>query len=281
MVHRHPITMSLFFMLVVGTSSVPTAAWANSFPPGDYSLSCTDISTTGTSLSARCKDFNQNLGGRTTLLNFGTCIGNIGNVDGVLRCIRTDTPPPHGSYLETCTDTKLGADNVLFARCRNINEDWLGTQLQMSGCQQPVRNVDGHLSCDRTDLQGSFSDTCWDIRLDGDTVLATCRAMSGAPIETRLERLSHCSTDSAGTRPLFNIDGSLSCLHSSPSANGAAPPSSGQPPPTQCQPGNPQHDPHCGATFNPTGPFPGPSPFKKQTVKPAVSEVKKLPTSPQ
>ncbi len=251
-------------------------ARAGIFPPGDYIHSCTDIAVDGAALSATCKDFHQRLAARTVLPDFGTCVGNIGNVDGVLRCIRSNGPVPRGSYLETCTDTKLDVDNNLFSRCRNFNQDWQGTQLHMSGCMEPVSNVDGHLSCTRTDLHGTFSQTCWNIRTEGKSVLATCRAMSGAPVETRLDDISKCQVDAAGRSKLFNTDGRLGCAIIFTGGNTTAPPGS-LPPPGQCQPGNPHGHPNCGPSTPPsTGPTPGPFPFTPQTAKPAIQETKAL-----
>ena len=249
---------------------------AGIFPPGDYIHSCRDIAVDGTALSATCEDFNQNPAARTVLPDFGTCVGNIGNVDGVLRCIRDSGPVPRGSYLQTCTDTKLDVDNTLFSRCRNFNQDWLGTQLHMGGCMEPVRNIDGHLGCTRTDLHGSFSDSCWNIRTEGNSVLATCRAMSGAPVETRLNDISRCQADAAGQRQLFNTDGHLQCVTIFTGGSPTAPPGS-LPPPSPCQPGNPQGVPNCGPTFKPpVGPFPGPPVFKTQTLKPAIRKSEAL-----
>ncbi len=265
----------LLLSLGATLASAPEAR-AGVFPPGDYLRSCTDIAVDGTTLSAVCEDFNQQHAARTALPDFGSCVGNIGNVDGVLRCIRTSGPIPRGSYRETCTDTKMDAGNTLFSRCRNMNGDWVGTQLQMSGCMEPVNNTDGHLTCTRTDLQGSFSKTCWNIRTEGQSVLATCRTNAGAQLETRLNDISQCRGDAAGQRQLFNTDGHLGCAILFAGGNSTAPPGS-QPPSTQCQPGNPHGIPGCGPAFKPpVGPFPGLPAFTPQTLKPAIRKAEAL-----
>lgn len=55
-------------------------------PSGPYAESCRFIFTTGTRLTANCKDAHGQWAAQTFLPNFDRCAGRIVNVDGLLHC---------------------------------------------------------------------------------------------------------------------------------------------------------------------------------------------------
>src|ERR1700743_526745 len=61
---------------------------------------------------------------------------------------------------------------------------------------------------------GSYQQTCTDISVDKDTLIAKCQDAKGKPHATKLSNYAKCSTD------IENKKGNLACAHSEHSAPG-------------------------------------------------------------
>ena len=99
-----------------------------------------------------------------------------------------DTPPtgkpPIGSYQKTCKDYKM-AGYTLNATCRKMDGSWMNSSLdQAHGCVGDVGNVNGILVC--TGPVGSYFRTCRDIKVEGQTMSATCQRRNGSWKQTSL-----------------------------------------------------------------------------------------------
>ncbi|MDB5804343.1 MAG: hypothetical protein JWN73_1665 [Betaproteobacteria bacterium] len=118
---------------------------------------------------------------------------------------------PGGSYLRTCEGAHMNGD-VLEARCQNMNGHWRRAYLPRPfRCPSGVENIDGSLRCvayrepPRPRLPGgSYMNSCGNIRMDGSTLIASCRTRRGHMVESALPHAFAC-------RGVDNIDGALMC----------------------------------------------------------------------
>lgn len=122
---------------------------------------------------------------------------------------RADGPP--GSYRDTCKHVKVRGDD-LYARCKQDNGDYRDTRLdRFQRCESDIVNLNGELTCNRehnargNGPNGSYSQTCREINVDGDTLFARCQGPNGGWIPARLEHVDHCSGD------ITNVEGQLFC----------------------------------------------------------------------
>jgi CVNH domain-containing protein len=182
-------------------------------PAGSYRATCRDIRQDGNSLRARCKDMD----GRwreTQLDDIGRCVGDITNVNGELRCNRESRAvrsgrAPEGSYAGTCRDIRVEGDR-LFARCQNSYGQWVEAYLNdLDRCRGDITNVDGRLRCGEERRgpwpQGSYTATCRDIEVRGDSLQARCETADGGWRETGLADFGRCVGE------IVNDDGQLYC----------------------------------------------------------------------
>ncbi|HEX8048839.1 CVNH domain-containing protein [Rhizobium sp.] len=232
-------SLGCILALVVDSTSLNAA----SNPPGGYQQSCRDIAADGTSVVAECMNFNGDWTAQTKL-NYTGCGGEIYNYDGQLKC--AGLPPPQGTYQSTCNELRTDSDQVLHARCATINGGWITTSLAIVGCQGNIANIDGTLHCNRSPVpipSGSYLETCWDVAADGIHLSATCRTLSGDSAGT--SAIADYPACARSNQDISNRDGVLTCASITP-AN------------SPCSWGNPNHDPHCGASVNPnpTPPWP-------------------------
>ena len=75
------------------------AAVAAQVPPGSYLRSCRQAHMEGGALIAVCRRVNGRWE-RTALPEAGRCVGDIGNLDGILRCSRPGGPPAYNRERE-------------------------------------------------------------------------------------------------------------------------------------------------------------------------------------
>ena len=131
-------------------------------PPGSYQQSCRNITTSGSTLYAKCRTISGQWVAASMI--YKSCKKDIANQDGRLTCMRTDsgawlvTPPP-GSYQQSCQNIKATQDK-LYANCRNHNGQWVNTTMKYENCNKDIANSNGKLTCgavihvsDNTDSQ--------------------------------------------------------------------------------------------------------------------------------
>lgn len=128
--------------------------------------------------------------------------------------------PPGGSYRASCKNIKVRGD-VLFARCKDYNNHWVDTQLNdYNRCGGDISNTGGQLRCndngnangdgdrdrDRGRApRGSYSQTCRNIDVRGDTLSAECDTGNGDWRRTSLDHYDDCSGE------IVNDNGELEC----------------------------------------------------------------------
>ena len=143
---------------------------------------------------------------KSTLKRFDRCVGDIGNYNGYLTCQKSGDVPA-GSYTNTCINPSVDG-TTLTAICRNKRGHTHPTVLKnIDECRGDINNNDGTLACDRAGHvpPGSYTKTCIDIALSGQTLTAKCRDKVDYWIEAQLAEIDLCQGD------ITNIDGNLSC----------------------------------------------------------------------
>ncbi len=155
-------------------------------PTGSFTQTCRDINVRFNVVRARC----QNRDGdwiETSLDSAYRCEGQIENIDGHLRCAnsRGDGDDRRPDY-----DADRNRD-----RDRDQNRD---------------RDRDGDRGRDRDGdrsygPRGSYTQTCRDIQVQGDSIRAVCQNISGDWSETFLRGYDRCVGD------IVNDDGRLDC----------------------------------------------------------------------
>jgi hypothetical protein len=218
-----------------------TAGVAQSVPPGSYQQTCRDIGVRGDVLTATCKDISgtwQN----AQMRDISYCNSDITNDDGVLRCASAggyqggynggyyQGSIPDGSYSQTCQNVRVRG-NDLEATCKTVNGDWRNTRLRnFDRCGGDISNENGQLSCtgsgygyggrrdDDDDydggygggypINGSYTQTCRDVRSHGDTLEAVCQSRDGDWHRTTLNDYQDCRGQ------IVNDGGNLRCANS-------------------------------------------------------------------
>ncbi len=181
-------------------------------PNGAYSLTCRDIKVRGDSLRARCQD-RYGSWIDAALDDFRRCRSEIVNDNGRLSCDRDDNHYgggqwPRGSYVQTCRDIQVREDS-LRAHCQQHGGDWRDTSLEdYRRCTSDIVNDDGHLRCAQSGggsvPPGSYTRTCREISVNGDTLRASCERSDGRWNGTTLRDWRQC-------REITNIEGELRC----------------------------------------------------------------------
>ena len=211
---RHSMVLAFFVGAMV------LSAAAADIPPGSYQQTCRDIKLRGDSLRAKCETTRYQWV-RTQLDDVDRCVGDITNIDGQLTCNKNNAPP-QGTYLETCKNVRVRY-NTLWARCKNMNGQWVDTSLNdFNRCRDGIGNADGQLRCgtywtrgrdDDRDRdrdrgyppRGSYTQTCRDIRVSGDSLRARCETSDGRWYDTSLDDYQRCIGD------IVNDEGRLEC----------------------------------------------------------------------
>ena len=206
-------------------------------PGGSYTQTCQDVRIRGNDLEARCQSVDG--GWRTTRLSgFDRCGGDIANDNGSLRCTgsgygyggrRDDDDYNRGyvggyqgnnSYTQTCRDVRRRGD-TLEAVCQSRDGDWHQTTLNdYRDCGGQIVNDGGNLRCDNSNYGnvsgwqggyrggipgGSYTQTCQNVRVNGDDLVASCRKNDGGWRDTRLDGYQYCRND------ITNDNGRLRC----------------------------------------------------------------------
>lgn len=209
-------TLITFIALGIILFAASNSAMADNLPAGGYQQSCRAMNASLGNLTAECRDRNDNWHS-TRLDNYHQCIGDISNQDGNLRCSRGGAVPA-GGYMQTCRDIWMEG-STLHASCKTRNDAWVSTVLANTNqCVGTISNQDGNLRCNRGGPVpgGDYTQTCRDSWMEGSTLHASCKTISGAWVSTILNNVGQCNG------AIRNIDGSLDCKH------GNAPPGSYQ-----------------------------------------------------
>lgn len=224
-------------------SGYSTPAASGSSPSGSYLQTCQDVHVKGDDLKARCQtqsgDFRD-----AKLDDYAKCRGDIVNDDGHLRCIsgapvaapgtygvpgpygmpgaNASVIGPNGSYTQTCAAIHVSG-NDLHARCQTHNGSLRDAKLDnYSKCRGDIVNDDGHLRCvsgapvaapygaparyaGLNGPNGSYTQTCMDIHVEGDDLKARCQTHSGDVRDAKLDDYRKCNSD------IINDDGRLRC----------------------------------------------------------------------
>jgi hypothetical protein len=148
---------------------------------------------------------------------------------------------PSGSYQQTCR--KIGVrGNVLYAECQDTERHWRSAELaNYQRCNGEIQNQNGSLQCTGSGYgpgaygqgdhdrdrdrdrdrdhdgdrdhgrygrngipNGSYSQTCQDIRVNGNQLQARCQKKNGGWRDTSLKNYSRC-------REIENDNGKLRC----------------------------------------------------------------------
>lgn len=134
--------MSRLVLAFSGALLYATLAQAEAPPPGGYLQTCSGSSVGADRvLRARCQTRQGSAVSASLKL---PCAGAIENENGQLRCL-PGSPPPQGSYLQTCTAARVQADELL-ASCRRINHTIVSASLRLP-CSGRIENQDGRLLC--------------------------------------------------------------------------------------------------------------------------------------
>jgi major membrane immunogen (membrane-anchored lipoprotein) len=128
------------------------------------------------------------------------------------KCVAQAGAPP-GDYQSTCRDIRDN-NGQLTASCQNRNGQWRSTSLDYRNCQGSIVNDDGQLRCATGGSQtggqqagvpqGSYQQTCRNIRNNGPQLNASCQNKSGQWKNTSIDTRS-CSGE------IVNDDGNLRC----------------------------------------------------------------------
>ncbi|WP_096704654.1 CVNH domain-containing protein [Magnetospirillum sp. 15-1] len=108
-------------------------------PAGSYTKTCSGASMNGDTLSATCTRMDGSQA-QTSLQFASSCVGDIGNINGVLACAG-----PNGSYSMTCSNISVSG-NTLNASCRTKAGQMVPASLPgFQGFQGNISNCDGKL----------------------------------------------------------------------------------------------------------------------------------------
>lgn len=128
----------LFAAAIAALFTLPALA-ANP-PAGSYQKTCSNIAYDGTTLTGQCKT----MAGQAvaaTLSYPASCIGDIGNVNGVLACTG-----PNGSYAITCRNISVSG-TTLKGECQRRDQSWnpSASLANFQGFQGEITNCNGNL----------------------------------------------------------------------------------------------------------------------------------------
>ena len=134
------VTASLGLAILAGATAASAA------PRGSYLSTCSNVSQSGTMLSARC-EVSPGIYASRTQLDLSRCSGNdISNIRGKLRCSGSI---PGGSYASSCGDNRV-LDGILSSTCADRYGKRFRTRIAIASCRRgDIANIDGQLTCVR------------------------------------------------------------------------------------------------------------------------------------
>jgi hypothetical protein len=118
---------------------------------------------------------------------------------------------PPGAYQQSCSDISV-KKGALYAKCQDDKGKGHSTKLaDYEKCGPDIVNKNGNLECARAESAapsqpaGSYTDTCKDIRMKGNTLHAICKSLDGREAPTSLHDANRCS------QGVVNLNGILNC----------------------------------------------------------------------
>jgi hypothetical protein len=176
--------------LALGLGGVAITCQAQA-PGGSYQQTCRDIGVRGSTLQATCKDEGGNWRS-TQLSDFQRCNGEIQNLNGNLSCTGGNGPGNNGNYNNGNNGDRRDGDNR-DANSRDANH---------SGDRDHDQN--GNYRNESNGPQGSYTQTCQNIQVNGDTLQASCQKKNGKAKVSTLRNYQQC-------RDIQNDNGKLRC----------------------------------------------------------------------
>jgi len=139
---------------------------------------------------------------------------------------------PPGNYQQTCRNINYNG-SVLNANCQKRDGGWRNSSLDYRSCRGTVINDDGHLRCGGNERyggggydenrprgddergyggrgdygnlpRGDYKQTCQNMRMDGNRLVASCQKKDGGWRSTSLDNAYQC-------RNVYNDNGHLRC----------------------------------------------------------------------
>ncbi|HEY6348568.1 MAG TPA: CVNH domain-containing protein [Candidatus Angelobacter sp.] len=224
-------TLTLLLALCAAPCFAQDRDRQDNIPRGDYVQTCRNIQMEGDRLVAECQERDGNWR-RSSLDDASRCRGEIHNIDGNLTCGGGDDGDrpdrrrnwqnglPPGDYLQTCRNIGM-TGNRLDAECQRRNGGWRRSSINdVDQCSGPITNDNGNLVCpqggpgngngDRDNSRdrippGTYTQTCRNIRVEGDRLLAECQGRDGDWRQTALDDFRRCTAAPA------NDNGRLVC----------------------------------------------------------------------
>lgn len=191
--------VALFVFLMAPSSLAETGPTAGhdekrNPPAGSYKDSCIQLEAWYTIWSGGQKPWDQlwmrgkcrtksDAWNNTSLWDYDYCEdGSINNNNGILTCTRKRTNTPPGSWSKSCINAYVRAsNNTLVAICRKKNGLWTAASLALKSDCPSVANDDGSLKCESKFSMpiGSWSLSCYEAKIVGESLQARCRDTSG------------------------------------------------------------------------------------------------------
>ena len=152
-------------------------------PGGSYRQTCRDVSVNGSTLRATCQDQGGNWR-NTELRDFDRCGGEIQNQNGNLTCNGGNGYNQGGNYGDRDRDRDRDHD-----RDRDRDHD---------------RDRDRNYGNGYNGPPGSYTQTCSNIQVNGNTLQASCQKRNGKMKNSSLRNFRDC-------RDIQNDNGKLRC----------------------------------------------------------------------
>jgi hypothetical protein len=194
-------------ILLISANCLSAAQEGN--PAGSYQQTCSDISIKKGNLYARCKD-EKGKAHSSKLSHYEKC-SDIANKNGKLECsgVGGSSPSqPRGSYPDSCHDIQMKG-STLHAVCKSVDGRELPTSLKDANrCAEGVANINGILNCEGGGIlpPGSYIASCKDVRLQGNTLRASCNDGQGHWRNSSLRDAAKCSGDIANHGGMLRCD---------------------------------------------------------------------------
>ena len=179
--------------LALGLGGVAITCQAQ--PGGSYRQTCRDVSVNGSTLRATCQDQGGNWR-NTELRDFDRCGGEIQNLNGNLSCTGGNGPGAGGNYGDRGGNGDRRDNND---RRDGDNRSGDNRDANRGGDQDHDRDRNGY-----NGPPGSYSQTCSNIQVNGNTLQASCQKKNGKTKNTSLRNFRDC-------RDIQNDNGKLRC----------------------------------------------------------------------
>ena len=172
--------------LALAIIGLGTTSAAQQIPGGSYQQTCRNVGVRGSTLYAECQDTNRNWQ-RTELQDYQRCSGEIQNLNGSLQCTGGNgNGNGYGRGDGRGDDRGHDADRD---RDRDHDRD---------------HDRDRGRYGDNGVPYGSYSQTCQNIHVNGNTLQASCQKKNGKMKNTSLRNYQSC-------REIENDNGKLRC----------------------------------------------------------------------